>query len=258
VSEKSQIGDEDVEVPFIVRKDRESDFAAEEQLIEARWRHSLISASGNPWFDPGYVFRLQEQEREILNLLRRHGLAGLDQRMVLDVGCGAAGWLQRFILWGASPENLSGIDLIADRIENARKLVPSTVTLRVGNAAELDYEDQRFDVVVMSLVLSLVFEGTMRRRIASEALRVLKPRGIIIWYDYRHAPPWLQVRAMRWREIQSLFGGCNIDLKSVTPVPPLRRIARHSLILALASGKLPFVRTHYLGAIQKPADARPE
>jgi SAM-dependent methyltransferase len=236
----------------------QSDFAAEEQLIEARWRHSLRPSSGNPWFDPDYVFRVQEQEREVLNLLRRYRQVNLDQLRVLDAGCGAAGWLQRFIFWGASPENLAGIDLIADRIENARKLVPPTLTLKVGNAAEIDYADQSFDVIVLSLVVSLVMDASMRRRIASETLRVLKPGGIVIWYDYRYKPPRLQVRAIRRREIESLFGGCDIDLKRVTPIPPLRRIARYSLMLALASGKLPFVRTHYLGAIQKPADPRGE
>ena len=235
----------------------QSDFAAEEELIEARWRHSLDPSFGNPWFRPDYVFRVQEEEREVLNLLRRYCQVSLDKLKVLDAGCGAAGWLRRFIFWGGSPENLAGIDLIADRIENARKLVPPTVTLKVGNAAEIDYADQSFDVVILSLVVSLVMDASMRRRIGTETLRVLKPGGIIIWYDYRYKPPWLEVRAIRRREIESLFGGCGIDLKSTTPVPPLRRIARYSLILALVSGKIPFVRTHYLGAIQKkPVDTR--
>lgn len=229
-----------------------SDFATEEQLIEARWRDSLRSSSENPWFHPDYVFRVQEQEREVLNLLRRYCQISLDQLKVLDAGCGAAGWLRRFIFWGASPENLAGMDLIADRIENARKLVPPTVRLKVGNAAEIDYADQSFDVVILSLVVSLVMDSSMRRRIASETLRVLKPGGIIIWYDYRYKPPRLQVRAIRRREIESLFSDCNIYLKSATPIPPLRRIARYSLMLALASGKLPFLRTHLLGVIRKP------
>ena len=47
-------------------------------------------------------------------------------------------------------------NLIADRIEHARKLLPATVTLNVCNAAEIGYEDQRFDVINLSLVLSQI------------------------------------------------------------------------------------------------------
>jgi len=43
-------------------------------------------------------------------------------------------------------------NLIAHRIEDARKLLPATVC----DAAEIGYEDQRFDVIILSLVLSQI------------------------------------------------------------------------------------------------------
>jgi hypothetical protein len=60
------------------------------------------------------------------------------------------------------------------------------------------------------------------------------------------------VRAVRRREIHRLFPGCRIDLRRVTPAPPLlRAIAPYSWLVCHLLGRVPWLCSHYLGVIRK-------
>ena len=76
------------------------------------------------WFSPGHLLMIQERERRLLTLLNRYGFASLKEKKILEVGCGTGQWLREFIKWGALPENVTGIDLLADRVSKARRLCP--------------------------------------------------------------------------------------------------------------------------------------
>jgi ubiquinone/menaquinone biosynthesis C-methylase UbiE len=227
------------------------DFAAEEKLIETRWRNSLRPQTGNVFFKAEQIYRLQEQEREVLNLLRRLGRTDVEYQKILDIGCGRGGWLAWFIKWGAKPENLTGVDLIPERIDSARAVLPEGVALMTANAAKLDLPDASFDVIVMFLVLSLIADAELRRAVARETLRMLKPNGLILWYDYRYKPRNLEVRAMGRDEVESLFPGCEVKLGVATPIPPIRKLAHYSWLLAHTLGAITPLRTHHIGYIKK-------
>src|SRR5438270_11939698 len=84
-------------------------------------------------------------------------------------------------------------------------------------------------------------------------LRVLKPDGGILWFDFRfNNPRNAHVRGVRAAEIRSLFPGCEIELSSALLAPPLGRlVAGWSWTLAELLNGLPFLRTHYAGLIRK-------
>jgi hypothetical protein len=94
----------------------------------------------------------------------------------------------------------------------------------------------------------------MASNVAREIDRVLAHGGAIVWYDFRYNNPWNpHVRGMRRQNIQSLFPGYTLHLKTLTLLPPLARRLGHltsSLYPLLSS--LPFLRTHYLGLLIKP------
>src|SRR4030042_454509 len=98
-----------------------------------------------------------------------------------------------------------------------------------------------------------ILDISMKQSIAGEMLRVLKPDGIILWYDYyRNNPMNPDVRGVKKREIVELFRGCHIYLKRITLAPPLTRtIAPSTTILCAILEKVPFLCTHYLGIITK-------
>ena len=63
----------------------------------------------------------REREQKLEQLLQRAGFFPLDQRRILDVGCGTGETLAGFAAWGARPENLFGVDLLPDRIRRAKE-----------------------------------------------------------------------------------------------------------------------------------------
>ena len=80
---------------------------------------------------------------------------------------------------------------------------------------------------------------------------VIKPNGLILWYDYRYKPRNIEVRAMRRDEVESLFPGCEVRLRSVTPIPPIRKLAQYSWLMAHTLVALTPLRTHYIGSLKK-------
>jgi len=97
-------------------------------------------------FNAGALFIKQEIEREIINSFQKAGIGSLQNKRVLDVGCGSGGWLREMIKWGAQPKNLFGISLLCDRIEAARKLNPE-INFICADASSLPYSDESFDIL---------------------------------------------------------------------------------------------------------------
>lgn len=205
------------------------------------------------WFQPGHVFIIQQRERQLIALLRRCGAAPLADKIILEIGCGSGYWLRAFINWGARPENLTGIDLLADRMDAARRLCPPQVHLQRANAAQLPFADEAFDLVIQSTVFTSILDPELKRRVAAEMLRVVKRDGLIIWYDYHVNNPWNpDVRGVKRAEIAALFRGCRIALRRATLLPPLtRRLAPYSYLACYFLEKIPLLCTHYLAVITK-------
>jgi ubiquinone/menaquinone biosynthesis C-methylase UbiE len=205
------------------------------------------------WFSPGHLLMIQERERRLLTLLKRYGFASLKEKKILEVGCGTGYWLREFIKWGALPENVTGIDLLADRVSKARRLCPPAVRMQCASAAQLPFANERFDLVLQSTVFTSILDPDLKRRVAAEMMRVLKQQGLIVWYDYHVNNPWNNdVRGVKRREITQLFPACQIELERITLLPPLARfLAPYSYLSCYLLEKLPPLCTHYLGVIRK-------
>jgi SAM-dependent methyltransferase len=229
-----------------------SEYAAEEARIRSAYAHRKTKPAiwkRESYFDPGCLFMMQEQERKVLALLRRHRRDDLANQQILEVGCGTGGNLRRLIKWGARPENLSGLDLLSDNIVQARRLSPSDVRLYCGNAANIPFPDAAFDLVVQVTMFSSILDPGMKQRIAQEMLRVLKPDGAILWLDFFfNNPRNPEVRGVGRKEIRNLFPDCNAPVHRMNLAPPLvRLLAPRSWLLCDILAGLPFLDTHYLG-----------
>ena len=224
----------------------------EEARIRAAYarRHSGTLYS---WFHPGHLFFVQQRERDVLAVLKQNGFCSLKEKSILEIGCGTGYWIREFIKWGAKPENITGIDLLPDRIAEARSLCPEGIKLYCGNAANLEFKDSTFDLVLQSTAFTSILDPTMKQQVADEMIRVLKEKGLIIWYDYNVNNPWnSDVQGVKKREIYQLFPNCRIKLMRITLAPPITRlIAPYTWLACYLLERVPWLCTHYLGVIRK-------
>ena len=204
------------------------------------------------YFNDANLFIIQSRERKILELIKKYFGDNLNDKKILDVGCGTGGVLRDFIKYGVKPENLYGVDLLEDRIEQAKYLSPN-INFSVGNAENLPYPNDYFDIVMQFTMFTSIFDDSMKRNIAKEMLRVLKSDGIILWYDFiynNQKNP--DVRGVKKKEIYELFPNCEIRLEQITLAPPLTRmIAPYSYFTCYLLEKLKVFNTHYIGVIIK-------
>jgi len=190
----------------------------------------------------------------VLSLLDRSGRSDLAPAKILDVGCGRGSWLRQFLEWGARPENLFGLDLLENRISECRKLCPSDVKLYCGDASEPRFSDGSMDLIMQFTVFTSILDPQMKKKLAQEMTRVLKPGGAILWYDYFVSNPRNpDVKGVRREEIAGLFPGLAISLERTTLAPPLGRvIGRISSTLYSVFSSIRPLCTHYLGLFEKP------
>jgi hypothetical protein len=83
-------------------------------------------------------------------------------------------------------------------------------------------------------------------------LRVVKPNGLILSYDFWWNPTNRQTRGLRPRELREAFPGCRCTFERITLAPPVaRRLAPFAWGLCLLLESLKLFNTHYLAAIRR-------
>jgi ubiquinone/menaquinone biosynthesis C-methylase UbiE len=199
---------------------------------------------------------LDERLKTMRDLLARHGLLPLQNRRVLDVGCGHGHDLARLTAWGARAENMFGVDSSAERIEVARRIHP-TMSFECGSAASLPFPDAHFDLVLMCTLMTSVLDEGVARSIAGSVSRVLRPGGRLLWYDFRYESPTnRRTRAVRRGELIGYFPSFAADFRTLTALPPIsRRLGRLTPIVYPLLDSIPFLRTHYMAILTKPRAA---
>jgi SAM-dependent methyltransferase len=212
------------------------------QELQAQWSHD----------NPGNRAIYQERQRIMARLIQAHHFFPLGDRSVLEIGCAAGEVLMSLPRLGAQLPNLHGVDLFSQRIAIAQQRYPG-VDFQVGNAEALSFPDAQFDLVLLFTVFSSILSPGMARNVALEASRVLRPGGAIVWYDFRYSNPRNpNVRGMNKRAIRTLFPGFDLDLRTITLLPPLaRRLGRAIPVLYPLLGRMPLLRTHYMGLLSK-------
>lgn len=206
------------------------------------------------FFNAGHLHALHERERHLLALLEKHGFGAsrLPNCRTLAVGCGAGAELLDLVRYGVPARNVCGVDLTWERARSA-KMRGEGLGIVHGSGASLPYRIGTFDLVSQFTVLTSVLDPGLRRAIAAEMLRVLKPDGAIVWYDFwANNPANKSVRGIRAAEIRELFPGCQYDLRRVTLPPPLtRRLAPVSWLLADMLSRVPGLQTFYVGVVRR-------
>jgi len=178
---------------------------------------------------------------------------------VLDVGCGAGGWLRLLTEWGADPSRLHGVEILEDRIARARELCHPEVSLLAYEGHPLPHPDQSMDLVAASTVFSSIPAPNIRLALSREMERVARPGAWIMIFDFAVSSPRNpDTTGIRKGEIQRLFSDCGLKKTFCLSVPPplLRRIPRKLQWTALAAETLfPFLTTHRIYVLKRNQEA---
>jgi SAM-dependent methyltransferase len=203
---------------------------------------------------PDVWHTVQERQRAMLRLFVRLGFNDLSTLRLLEVGCGSGGNLQELLRLGFAPANLSGAELLPERIAQARNGLPASVALFEGDATQLDLAPASFDIVFVSTVFSSLLDDAFRQRLADAMWRWVKPGGGVLWYDFTvNNPRNADVRGVPLRRVQALFPQGQLQSARVTLAPPIARaVTRVHPSLYTACNLVPLLRSHVLCWLQKP------
>ena len=192
-----------------------------------------------------------ERLMHIISLLKNHKIR-LAGKKILDIGCAGGALFPILNDLGVSSRNINGIDIRANRIEDAKRMFPKS-NLKVMDARNLEFFDNTFDIIITFTLFSSILQNTFRKQIAKEMIRVLKPDGIILYYDFRYNNPFNKnVLRMNDYDINILFPHMEKTLQLITVLPPLiRNMSYLSKIIYPTLSKIQFIKTHYIGLFRK-------
>jgi SAM-dependent methyltransferase len=197
---------------------------------------------------------LHERQRALLGLLAANGITDLPHRHLLEVGCGSGGNLLELLRLGFAPQHLTGIELLSDRMEQARHGLPAATTLIAGDATATAIAPASQDFVLQSTVFSSLLDDVFQQRLADAMWAWLKPGGAVIWYDFTvDNPRNADVRGVPLRRVRALFPQGRVQHRRVTLAPPLARVlcGWHPGLYGVFNA-LPLLRTHVLAWVSKP------
>jgi len=206
---------------------------------------------------PEVVRSTHEWQRALLHVLStvcRYSDADLRGLRLLDVGCGFGTHLLDFLRVGFAPEHLTGIELLSERAEAARRRLPSTVRVLQCDASAADVEPGSQHIVFQSVVFSSLLDDGFQQALAQRMWDWLRPGGWVLWYDFIYDNPANRdVRGVPVARVRTLFPTARLDWRRVTLAPPISRaVCRLHPALYGAFNTLPWLRSHALVWMQKP------
>ncbi len=231
------------------------DPASELEAVRERYARRARSVDPRRYdlLAPANWMALQERQRAMLRMLAREGFRDLANVRLVEVGCGTGGNLVELLRIGFAPENLAGVELLPERSEAARRVLPPTVQITLGDASTLEVPPGGVDLVFQSVVFSSLLDPDFQAHLAARMWEWVRPGGAVLWYDFTwNNPRNPDVRGVSLRRVRELFPAGEVRHTRVTLAPPIaRRVAAVHPSFYTLFNVVPFLRTHVLCWIAK-------
>lgn len=222
-----------------------------------RERYLKRDQTVDPWdydpLNPVVLMDCQERERKIATLLHRHGMVPVQNKRLIEIGCGNGDNLLLMLRLGFSPKNLVGIELIEKYANRARQRLPTELEVICQDALQYEGNEGSFDIAFQSLVFTSILDQAFQEKLAEKMWKLVKPGGGILWYDFVYNNPGNpDVRGVPIARIRELFPNGVAYYYRVTLAPPIsRRVTRIHPLLCVCLNRACFLRTHVLCWIWK-------
>jgi SAM-dependent methyltransferase len=228
---------------------------AEHERINQVYRkwHGGAALARYAWHRPEIVRQAAARARTLAALLAVTVGRDLSAVRVLDVGCGNGGFLRQLIDWGATPAHLAGTELQQDRLDQARSRSAPGVRWHLGGTEA--FPDDSMDLVSANTVFSSILDEDLRRALAAEMWRVLRPGGWTMIFDFRYDNPRNpQVRKVADVELLRFWPAAQRHYRSLVLAPPLGRALASLpwMLPELLATCLPLLRSHFIYMARKP------
>lgn len=224
-----------------------------ERMIDEylRREHDPHASDLTSLFNPAYLFTIQQRQTALLRALLQAGVKQMSNKRILEIGCGSGRVLLEYLAAGAQQHNLFGIDILQKPLFAAQKRLPNT-SFACCNGEYLPFPTGHFDLVLQYTAFTSILVDAVKNNMAKEALRVLKPQGIIVWYDFWTNPTNKQTRGIRAAEIRNLFPNCEYRIQKITLAPPItRRLVPRFTLVAYILEALSIFNSHQLAIIRQ-------
>ena len=140
----------------------------------------FLNKEGNAYFLRNRDL-IRNFKKDLLTKIVEKKLVNSNRKNILEIGCGDAGRLN-YLKTKFYNNSYFGLDPSAFAIKFGKK-INSKLKLKIGEASELKFEDNKFDIVIFGFCLYLCDDDDLFK-ISSECYRVLRENGIIIIQDF--------------------------------------------------------------------------
>ncbi len=197
-------------------------------------------------------------EREKFNLVNSFVISTyeeLNNLKVIEIGCSSGNMIDTLKRVGIKDKNIFGIDIRSERLKLTKRKYPHSNIITM-NATNITFENDTFDFITVFTLFSSIINPDIRKSIAKEIIRILKPGGFILFYDVRYNNPFNKnLVAIRIREIKRLFPKMQFKVDRVTILPPLvRMLGKANSYLYKYLSSINFLNTHYFIKIKMNND----
>lgn len=220
----------------------------ETDKIKSRYEKRKVNNAGKNE-NAVFIENVVKERENIYSAIIEKYFTDLQNIKFIEIGAGEGANIPFFQALGIKDQNITVAELLPERTVKLREKYPH-ITVAEGDALQLNFENY-FDVVFQSLVFTSILDADFKTKLATKMWRMLKPGGIILWYDFKfNNPANKDVKGVGAKEIKKLFPSfTEISFYKVTLAPPLGR--RVGNLYEFVNSCFPFLRTHIIAAIKK-------
>jgi len=187
------------------------------------------------------------KNKKKIKLLVENFLPITKHTSILEIGAGQGGNIPMLLDMGFTENNIVVNELLPERIA-VLKTNYQNIKLVEGDALKINF-NQTFDIVFQSTVFTSILNVEDRINLAAKMWEMLKPSGIILWYDFIYNNPNNKnVKKVDVAHVKKLFPkSVKTKIIKTTLAPPIgRRVGKLYHLV-----NLPFLRSHILAVFQK-------